>query len=81
VGELEHYGRVRGMFEKADEGKKEVNGAGRPKSSGKGKQRVVDRKGKGKAIESEDEDTFEVKGKGKAVDMGFRDEDDDDGLY
>jgi len=87
VGELEHYKRVRGMFEKADEGKKEGEVNGRPRS--KGKARVaVDRKGKGKAIDSGDDEYkggvngFKGKGKGKAVDMGFRDgEDDDEGLY
>jgi len=86
VGELEHYGKVRGMFEKADETKgkekeADVNGSARPRSSGKGKQKVIDRKGKGKAVDSDAEDEFVVKGKGKAVDMGFRDEDDDEGLY
>jgi peroxin-6 len=88
VGELQHYKWVRGMFEKADEGKKGEEVNGRPRS--KGKVRVVtDRKGKGKAVDSGDEYEGGVngfkgkgKGKGKVVDMGFGDgEDDDEGLY
>lgn len=81
IGELEHYKKVRGMFEKADDGKgKKEEGNGRPRSKGKAK--VVDRKGKGKAVDSEDEGVNGFGGNGgKAVDMGFRDEDDDEGLY
>ena len=85
VGELEHYKKVRGMFEKADDGKGKEKGEetnGRPRS--KGKARVVDRKGKGKAVDSDEGGVngFKGKGKGKAVDMGFRyGEDDDEGLY
>ncbi|TVY59683.1 Peroxisomal biogenesis factor [Lachnellula suecica] len=78
-GELEHYKRVRGMFEKPVE--EEING------KGKEKEKVVDRKGKGRALPSADSDEDENrehvngKGKGKAVDMGFRDEDEDEELY
>jgi peroxin-6 len=81
-GELVHYKRVRAQFEKVEEGKE---GEGK----GKGKEKVaIDRKGKGKAVESLDstengaDNKRDVKGKGKAVDMGFADgEGDDDGLY
>ncbi|TVY87571.1 Peroxisomal biogenesis factor [Lachnellula willkommii] len=92
-GELEHYKKVRGMFEKPDDGKgkleadadvgvEETNG----RAKSKGKAKVVDRKGKGKAVDSDDggvtSNGVKGKGKGKAVDMGFRDgEDDDEGLY
>ncbi|TVY27749.1 Peroxisomal biogenesis factor [Lachnellula hyalina] len=92
-GELEHYKKVRGMFEKPDDGKGKAevevdadvrDANGRPKSKGKAK--VVDRKGKGRAVDSDEggitSNGSKGKGKGKAVDMGFRDgEDDDEGLY
>jgi peroxin-6 len=118
VKELEHYKRVRGMFEKVDEeqsqphsqsqmtrpaglgGKGEAgvldgNEMERPRSNGKGKAKVVDKKGKGKSTERWDEGSesdeevmgngFVSKGKekGKAVDMGFQEgrEEDDEGLY
>ncbi|EHL02385.1 putative Peroxisomal biogenesis factor 6 [Glarea lozoyensis 74030] len=101
-GELEHYKRVRAQFEKVEEGKSEgedktgkgkapalVSNHGRVDTNGKGKgkEKAVDRKGKGRAVEEWDgeDDGFkrsDVKGKGKAVDMGFQDRmDDDDGLY
>jgi peroxin-6 len=70
VKELEHYKRVRGMFEKVDEeqshsnsgdlkgkgkGKASVMDEERPRSNGKGKAKVVDKKGKGKVTERWDE--------------------------
>lgn len=74
-GELEHYGKVRAMFEKVGEEKKEngeanggTNGRVNGKGKGKGKERVVDRKGKGKAVERWDdpveEDEDDVNGYG-----------------
>lgn len=68
----------------------------RLRSRGKGKEKAVDRKGKGKAVASWDAgddlsdegygagDTVNGhfgKGKEKAVDMGFHDDEADDGLY
>ena len=67
----------------------------RPKSNGKGKGKLVDKKGKGKATERWDEGSesdeevmgngfvSKGKGKGKAVAMGFQEgrEEDDEGLY
>lgn len=94
-GELMHYQKVRGMFEKVEEKKDDVESNGKGKA--KGKERVVDRKGKGKEIarwdgpdgESESNawangHSGNEKGKGKAkeVDMGFQESaDDDEGLY
>jgi peroxin-6 len=105
-GELEHYQKVRAQFEKVEDKPQEANGKGkarvvnpepveangrlRSNGKGKGKEKVIDRKGKGKAVEAWDEhaDDEEVntmdskgKGKGKAVDMGFHDGTDDDELY
>ncbi|TVY48643.1 Peroxisomal biogenesis factor [Lachnellula occidentalis] len=93
-GELEHYKKVRGMFEKPDDGKGklvEVDadadadvGEANGRAKGKGKVKVVDRKGKGRAVDSDEGVTtsngngVRGKGKGKAVDMGFGDGEDDD---
>jgi peroxin-6 len=110
VKELEHYKRVRGMFEKVEEPNSQATKPGdlkgkgkasvidemeRPRSNGKGKGKLVDKKGKGKATERWDEGSesdeevmgngfvSKGKGKGKAVDMGFQEgkEEDDEGLY
>lgn len=57
LGELEHYGRIRGVFEGVGKGKDEEKAVidaqqqqlqNRPRSNGKGKTKTVDRKGKGK---------------------------------
>jgi peroxin-6 len=94
-GELMHYQKVRGMFEKVEEKKDDVNGSRKGKM--KEKEKVADRKGKGKEAAKWDGQDGESegnawanghngndKGKGKAkeVDMGFQESaDDDEGLY
>ncbi|KAG9238254.1 hypothetical protein BJ875DRAFT_63061 [Amylocarpus encephaloides] len=100
-GELEHYQKVRAQFEKVEDKPRQTNGKGKRRAieapgmnggneKGKGKEKSVDRKGKGKTVErwddpEDDEDNLaaRAKGKGKAVDMGFQEGslDDDDGLY
>jgi len=94
--ELEHYKRVRAMFEKpVEEGKGRLGIEEGKRSNGKGKGGMVDRKGKGKAAGDEDEDEDEFysggavngsgkgKGKGKAVDRGFQEGtlEDEEGVY
>ncbi|KUJ11050.1 AAA-domain-containing protein [Mollisia scopiformis] len=95
VKELEHYGKVRSMFEKVEEAEKGERQ--RSNGKGKGKEKVVDRKGKGKdrsagrwdeGSDDEDKGFFDervnghgAKGKGKAVDMGFQQEGEDEDLY
>lgn len=102
LGELEHYQSVRAQFEKVedkDKGKARSNGnvngmVSSGLAKGNGKEKMVDRKGKGKEVARWDEaDGYEAtvgsnghagKGKGRMqeVDMGFHESvDDDEGLY
>jgi peroxin-6 len=112
VKELEHYKRVRAQFEKPEDnqgkGKAIAHGERgipdwqhdpqheRLRSNGKGKVKLVDRKGKGKErawdVDDEEEGSYEnglrngtsvSKGKGKTIDMGFQPgtQEDDKDLY
>lgn len=93
VGELEHYQKVRAQFEKVEDKPKEngeakevvTKGKATSNGNGKGKDKVVDRKGKGKAVGKMVDDNVAngYKGKEKAVDMSFHDgtADNDQDLY